>query len=169
MRSFVAINLPPNEILTGIISENKHFGKVVEGKNLHLTLKFLGDIKDADQIGKRLEAIRYQKFVVTLKGLGAFPSQQSGRVLFVRAFPEAQLKELAAEVNSMTMEIPLDRPFTPHITLLRVKDRKNFTDLIEKYSETVFMVQEVSSFCLYESKLTPTGPIYREIRSYQLM
>lgn len=169
MRSFVAISLPQNDLLAGVISENKNMGKKVEGRNLHLTLKFLGEISDSDKIADSLDEIRFHKFTVTLKGLGAFPSQHNGRVLFVRAFPEDILSELAGEVDSRTRGIPLDHPFTPHITLLRTKERRDFSGVIEKYGQTVFMVQDVSSFCLYESKLTSNGPIYREIRRYQLM
>ncbi|MCL5929998.1 MAG: RNA 2',3'-cyclic phosphodiesterase [Candidatus Thermoplasmatota archaeon] len=169
MRSFVAISLPQNDLLTRVISENKNIGKTVEGRNMHLTLKFLGEISDADKIADTLDEIRFEKFTLTLKGLGAFPSQHNGRVLFVMAFPEDKLGELAARVDSRTRGIPLDHPFTPHITLLRAKERRDFSGVIEKYGQTIFMVQDVSSFCLYESKLTPTGPIYREIRKYQLM
>ena len=169
MRSFVAIILPQNDLLAGVISENKNMGKKVEGRNLHLTLKFLGEISGSDKIADSLDEIRFQKFTLTLKGLGAFPSQHNGRVLFVRAFPEDLLSELAGEVDSRTRGIPLDHPFTPHITLLRTKERRDFSGVIEKYGQTVFMVQDVSSFCLYESKLTSNGPIYREIRRYQLM
>ncbi|MEM0134955.1 MAG: RNA 2',3'-cyclic phosphodiesterase [Thermoplasmatales archaeon] len=169
MRSFIAISLPANDLLAKVIYENKPMSKAVEGKNLHLTLKFLGDVDNIDEVRINLEAIKFRKFVMTLKGLGAFPSQQSGRLLFVKAYPEDVLKDLAAEVNSKTKVIPLDHPFTPHITLFRVKDRRNFSEVITRYADTVFMEHEVASFSLFESILKPTGPVYREIQKYQLI
>ena len=157
MRCFVAISLPANEILVKAITENKPMGRSVEGKNLHLTLKFLGEIHSVEKIRKSLE------------GMGAFPNAQHGRVLFVKAYPESPLKELADEVNSRTREIPLDHPFSPHLTILRVKDKRDFSELISKNENTVFLEQEVTSFTLYESVLKPTGPIYNEIQTYQFM
>lgn len=169
MRSFIAISLPTNDLLVRVLTENKLPGKSIEGKNLHLTLKFLGDIRDVEGIRTRLKGIDLRSFRVTLKGLGAFPNAQNGRVLFVKAFPEDVLKELAEMVNSRTREIPMDHPFTPHITLLRVRDRKDFSDVISRYRDTIFLEHEVTSFSFFESILRPTGSIYNEIQRYQLM
>ncbi len=169
MRSFIAISLPANDQLVRLLAENGPTGRSVEGKNLHLTLKFLGEIREVDRVRRSLQEISFSKFSVTLKGLGAFPNPANGRVLFVRASPENLLKELAAEVDSKTRDIPLDHPFSPHITILRAKERRNFSDLISKYEGTVFLEQEVTSFSLFESTLKPTGPIYNEIQKYQLI
>lgn len=169
MRCFVAISLPANEILVKAITENKPMGRSVEGKNLHLTLKFLGEIHSVEKIRKSLEGIGSKRFSIILKGMGAFPNAQHGRVLFVKAYPESPLKELADEVDSRTREIPLDHPFNPHLTILRVKDKRDFSEVISKNENTVFLEQEVTSFTLYESVLKPTGPIYNEIQTYQLM
>jgi 2'-5' RNA ligase len=158
-----------NDLLARVIQENSVFGRSVEGRNLHLTLKFLGEIREVERIRKSLEEIRFERFTVTLRGMGAFPSLNNGRVLFVRAYPEDILKSLASEVDAKTREIPLDHPFTPHLTLLRVKDRRNFSDVVARYENTTFLEQEISSFSMFESILRPTGPIYKEIQPYQLM
>ncbi|MCL4333309.1 MAG: RNA 2',3'-cyclic phosphodiesterase [Candidatus Thermoplasmatota archaeon] len=169
MRSFVAISLRPNDILESAIHQVGQSGKSVEGRNLHITLKFLGEVKEIEEIRKNLGNIRFGKFTVTLKGMGAFPTVQNGRVLFVKAIPEDVLKSLAREVDSMTEDIPLDHPFTPHITLLRARYRRNFSDIVSRYENTKFLEQDVTSFALFESILKPTGPIYNVIEEYQLM
>jgi 2'-5' RNA ligase len=169
MRSFIAITLPTSDSLRNVLAECKQMGKAVDAKNLHLTLKFLGELSDAERIGKELEEIRFSKFSITLRGVGAFPSPQRGRVLFMKAYPEDVLGRLADEINRRTKEIPLDHPFTPHITLVRARDGRNFSDLTFKYENTVFIEQEINSFSLFESTLTPTGPIYKEIRKFQLI
>jgi 2'-5' RNA ligase len=169
VRTFVAITLPISDLLDKVLLGVRPMGKVVEGKNLHLTLKFLGEVTNVEEIRKKLEEIVSSRFSITLKGMGAFPNAQNGRVLFVRAYPEDQLRKLAQAVNSKTGEIPLDHPFNPHITILRVKDRRNFSELISKYEDTVFLESKVTSFSLFESILRPDGPIYNEIQKYQLM
>ena len=169
MRCFIAISLQTNDLLSRVIQESRPMGRSVEGKNLHLTLKFLGEISDVDMMRKSLEEIDFKRFTVTLKGMGAFPNIRNGRVLFVRAYPENTLKELAGEVDSKTSEIPLDHPFTPHITLLRVKDRRDFSDVVTRYENTTFLEQEVAHFSMIESVLKPTGPVYKEVQAYQLM
>ncbi len=169
MRSFVAISLQVNESLKELIRGCESMGKVVKGSDLHLTLKFLGEVEDIGAIRKSLEEVRFKKFPLMVEGLGAFPSGYRGRVLFVGASPEDILKELAGEVDSRTKEIPLDHPFTPHITILRTREPRNFSGLISNYEGKTFLEQNVDSFTLYESVLKPTGPIYSEIQKYQLM
>ncbi len=144
-------------------------GKVVKGSDLHLTLKFLGEVENIETIKRSLGEIRFNRFSVMVGGMGGFPSGHRGRVLFVRASPEDNLKNLAREVDSRTKEIPLDHPFAPHITILRTREPRNFSGLISKYEGKTFLEQEIDSFTLYESVLKPTGPIYSEIQKYQLM
>jgi len=169
MRCFIALALPAGDSLRNALAECKQRGKAVDPNNLHLTLKFLGEINDSEKVGNALEGIKFNKFTITVRGMGAFPTPQRGRVLFVKAYPEEVLGRLADEINRMTKEVPLDHPFTPHITLVRARDWRNFSDLISKYENTVFLEREINSFSLFESTLTPTGPIYKEIRKFQLI
>lgn len=169
MRSFIAISLPINDSLRDALLECKQLGRAVKGENIHLTLKFLGEIASAERIRVNLRSIEFKRFTITLKGMGAFPSPGKGRVLFVRAHPEDLLRRLANEVNSRTREIPLDHQFTPHITLIRSREMRDFSATISRYEETVFLDAEVTAFTLYESILRPEGPIYREIEKFQLM
>ncbi len=169
MRCFVAISLPSSPLLAKVKEECTGMGRQVESKNLHLTLKFLGELSGVDSLRRSLGEIRQSSFTVTLMGLGAFPNQRRARVLFARAGPEKNLNELAREVDEKTKEVPLDHPFTPHITILRSKGGRDFTEVIARYRDVIFLEHEVRYFSLYESILKPTGPIYNEIERYQLM
>lgn len=169
MRCFIALTIAPNEVLNEALEDCRKMGRIAGGKNLHLTLKFLGEIENVEEIRRNLESIEFSKFSITLKGMGAFSSERRGRVLFVRAYPEDMLRELAEQVNSKTRSIPLDHPFNPHITILRAKDARDFSEAIEKYRDKEFLKQDISSFTLFQSTLRPSGPIYTEIENYQLM
>ncbi len=169
MRCFVALTISPNSLLRDVIAGARPLGRVVGGENLHLTLKFLGEIEDVEGIREGLRTIRFHKFSISLRGLGAFPTEQRGRILFVKAEPVDTLMDLAREVHSKTMEIPLDHPFTPHITILRAKDRKDLSSQIGKYGDREFLRQEVDDFSLFQSTLYPAGPVYTEIERFQLM
>jgi 2'-5' RNA ligase len=91
MRCFVAIDLPEHikarifheiEILKqqGLVS-----GKFVEKENLHLTLKFLGELteKQIKDIGEKLSEISFNKFKVSLSEIGVFPDKNFVKVLWV--------------------------------------------------------------------------------------
>jgi|YelNatPaOPRAMG01_1025707.scaffolds.fasta_scaffold01262_12 2'-5' RNA ligase len=169
MRSFIGIKLPYSIALNSLVAECREMGKAVNPGNLHLTLKFLGDIQNVDTVRTSLADIRFQRFTVIVKGMGAFPSSKRGRILFVKASPEEKLKALANEVNLRTPEINLDHPFSPHITVLRAKQERDFSKVIENYEDTTFLDFEVDHFTLFESVLHREGPVYNEIMNYQLI
>lgn len=169
MRSFVGINLPSNESIALMVKRIRGLGKVVNPQNLHLTLKFLGEISEVDEIIDALDRIQIERFSITISGMGAFPSEKRGRILFVKGHPEEPLKKLAEEVDSSTRGIRLDHPFTPHITVLRARKINDFSSLISTYRDFDFFTHSVEHFTLFQSTLTPNGPIYTELKKFQLM
>ncbi|MGC8645743.1 MAG: RNA 2',3'-cyclic phosphodiesterase [Thermoplasmata archaeon] len=169
MRCFVAVDVAVNEALASLLKEVRGMGKPVEGDNLHLTLKFLGEIEDSRVAEEKLSEIRFHRFHLTLKGLGAFPDPNKARVLFVNAVPIDDVSRLASQVDAGTKWIALDHPFHPHITILRMKNQRDLSSFISRYSSVVFGEEEITSFKLYRSTLTPSGPVYTVIKSFQLM
>jgi len=169
MRCFVAIDVGINEAIAAMINDVRMMGKPVEGENIHLTLKFLGEVEDTKKIEEKLAEIRFGRFSLTLKGLGAFPDKKRARILFLNALPPERVSELASLVHEKTSWIPIDHPFTPHITILRIKGERDISSFISRYDTTVFGSIEVTSFHLYRSVLTHSGPVYTVIRSYQLI
>lgn len=169
MRSFVGIRLPSSYILESMTRECSEMGRAVNLKNLHITLKFLGEINNIEKIKSSLGGIRFDRFSISLRGVGAFPSERRGRILFVRAFPEDILEKLAKEVDLRTNEIKMDHPFSPHITILRTKQTKDFSNLAGKYENITFLEHPVEQFTLFQSTLKPEGPMYTDLRNYQLI
>jgi len=186
IRAFIAINLDPE--IRGYLSSlqqnlNLDAAKVkvnwVEEKNLHLTLKFLGNISPSqiELIEIELKKITSQYpsfFIKLLPEIGVFPSYKMPRVIWVG------IKEGAAELTEIynLVETRLykkgfpreSKNFSTHITLGRVKYLKDKDSLIHSLKSIHLdsFSQKVKSIELMESKLTPQGPLYGIIRQYPL-
>ncbi|MCX7719912.1 MAG: RNA 2',3'-cyclic phosphodiesterase [Dictyoglomus thermophilum] len=173
-RLFIAIELE-DSIKDHILSfqkelKNSVLGDVkwVERENFHLTIKFLGETPEnlIDDIKGILDETSYyfEPFYISLEGFGAFPSLKSPRVLWIGI--EEGLGGLEKVFDFIEKRLVKkgfrkeDRPFSPHLTLGRVKDRdvRILKDLL--FDKEVVLV---SSITLFESKLTPEGPIYTPI------
>lgn len=173
-RLFIAIELE-DSIKDHILSfqkelKNSVLGDVkwVERENFHLTIKFLGETPEnlIDDIKSILDETSYyfEPFYISLEGFGAFPSLKSPRVLWIGI--EEGLGGLEKVFDFIEKRLVKkgfrkeDRPFSPHLTLGRVKDRdvRILKDLL--FDKEVVLV---SSITLFESKLTPEGPIYTPI------
>jgi len=188
IRSFIAIELP-DDLKRALIrlQEQLKSGKSTSVKwvdpySIHLTLKFLGNI-NTDIIGKISgaleEAVRgISPFHLETKGLGAFPSLKRVQVVWVGITGEVdRLSQLQQRIESSLATLGFvteSRPFAPHLTLARVRDRatpderQNLGQLIASTSlEGVYSV-DVNSVRLMRSQLTREGPIYSRISSVKL-
>jgi len=176
MRCFIAIDIPyeAKEIIKEIhtIIKDKNI-KQVETENVHITIKFLGEIDDVTlkKVDNTLKTIIFKKFDVSIKKPRYFSNRGNPTVFFLDIFSE-KLKELASIVEEKLYKIGIpkeSRDFKPHLTLARVKGiiDKNITKnfLSYKTKDITFTVDKIS---LYESRLTPAGPIYKLISSYNL-
>ncbi|MGV8121739.1 MAG: RNA 2',3'-cyclic phosphodiesterase [Candidatus Xenobiia bacterium LiM19] len=153
--------------------------KWVESQNLHLTLKFLGEVQQ-----ERLEEILaagesaadgVKDFRVFWEGFGAFPDFRRPRVIWAgmkqggRAVSEIveRLEDRLAAAGFRKEE----RAFRPHLTIGRVKSQRGMEELrkvVEKIENSRIGEMEVGSFSLVQSTLTSKGPIYREVRNFAL-
>ena len=129
--------------------------KFVEEENLHINLKFFGSQSD-EIIDKIIDVVsnvvkEFQGFKVTLKGVGAFPSQNFIRVVWIGVLSK-ELHELFNRLEERFVEIGIlseGREFTPHLTLARLRSQKN------KNFKTNFYFCEVRFSLLKISLLTP--------------
>lgn len=193
MRAFIAIELS-NEIrgsLAQIESHLKYSGadvKWVDKDNIHLTLKFLGEITEekSEKIKYILDEIAKQTkpFELSLKiskegpgpFLGAFPNLDHPRVIWVGLDKGAAESKLIAEkVDDALLKIGFQkesRPFAAHLTIGRVRSPKNKEALKEKLSNLQFKaysLQLIDAITLFQSSLTPKGPIYIKIHESKLI
>jgi len=177
MRCFLAIELAneaKEELLRiqKILPEAKM--KFVEPENLHLTLKFLGELEDfqVNKIKAALEKINFKKFQARLGSVGVFPLPTFVRVVWVSLEPAEKVKELHKQIDSALEKekFRADRAFESHITLTRVKFIKDKEEFSKKLKELRIKPLEftVEKFVLMKSTLTEQGPIYEKIREYTL-
>ncbi|MCF7875119.1 MAG: RNA 2',3'-cyclic phosphodiesterase [Candidatus Omnitrophica bacterium] len=144
--------------------------KWVNNKNLHITLKFLGNInqEQLDTVKKIIAGIsgRYNPFELHLKSFGFFPNSRKPRIFFISFCPGKRLEALSESLGKRLNQVGFkeDKKFRPHITLARIKSLKNIKQLSEKINqlkaESKFKINKIS---LFKSTLTQKGPIYQEI------
>jgi 2'-5' RNA ligase len=183
MRTFVAIDLEPGlkRALEDLVRTLKRTGadvRWVDGRGMHLTLKFLGEIDEAavPAVGQAVKTATSGRgrFPLVLRGTGAFPPGKSPRVLWVGVAEEPALMDLqkAVEARLEAEGYPREeRPFHPHLTLGRVKGPSRLREaLVElgRYEGTVFGEMTAGKVALIESRLGPRGAEYRVVAEFEL-
>ncbi|MEM2874676.1 MAG: RNA 2',3'-cyclic phosphodiesterase [Candidatus Hadarchaeales archaeon] len=152
--------------------------KPVEPENIHLTLKFLGEVSE-ERIGDISAAIDRSAsgrgiFPAGVRGIGVFPDLRHVRVIWAgvgtgsERIVEIQ-RSLDAELQALGFE--RERDFVPHITLARVRSPRGKERLaaeVRSMSGMDFGSTEVRSVVLKQSTLTPRGPIYTTVAETML-
>jgi 2'-5' RNA ligase len=148
---------------------------------MHLTLKFLGDVSQPN-VEFLIQMLRQQAdlvspFTIQLTGLGCFPSPKRPRVIFIGVQAPAALAALQREIESASRRLGYEseeRPFSPHLTLGRVKqniaasDQHSIRRAIEGTQVDVLGSARVDSVHLYKSELQPSGSVYTRLYSAPL-
>src|SRR3989344_737476 len=140
-------------------------------KNLHITLKFLGDVseKEIEKLKLKFKDIKHSKFKLKLKQLGYYPGEDRIKVIWVGVQDEKNIIELQKLIDADTMKLG-DLNLGGHITLGRIKSLKEKNKYIKKIKE--FNLEklefEVSSFTFYKSDSSKDGPIYTKLETYSL-
>ena len=173
MRTFVAIEINNQEILDNITKFQKDANidaKAILPEQIHFTLQFIGEIDGVskEKIVNALNRIEFSKFEITLQGIGAFPRTKSPRVIWIGVDKTGGelISTLASQVHTKLSELGFknDKPFKPHITVFRVKNKINdVTDELAKFNSKIFGIQLVSQIKLKKSTLTSNGPIYENL------
>ena len=177
MRCFLAIDLN-YECRDYLFKLQKEFSKYlkskwVEKKNLHLTLKFLGDLDEnkLETVKRILSEIKVKKFKIYLNELGVFPNENVINIIWVGLKPERDIMNLQKRIDEVLLDLfSKDQKFLSHITLGRVKFIKNKEKLKGILKETKInkIEFEVNKFRLYKSELTKNGPRYYVLDEYKL-
>ncbi|ACB40485.1 RNA 2',3'-cyclic phosphodiesterase [Pyrobaculum neutrophilum] len=178
VRAFIAVDIDSPEVVRRVEQiQREVLGlgvdvKLVERENLHITLRFLGEVPQGriNDIARALAALKHQRFEIRLVGLGVFPHMASPRVLWVGVAQGAEeLTRLANAVRAAVdkyAEHREERDFTPHLTIGRVKSGRNvdkLRELVERHKNTEFGAAVVDKVKLKRSVLTPRGPIYSDL------
>jgi RNA 2',3'-cyclic 3'-phosphodiesterase len=182
IRSFIAIEIPAGirqEIkkLVADIQNTEADVKWVRPEGIHLTLKFLGSVKE-DMVEKVALAVRpvveaWRPFRLKAHGVGCFPGIRNPRVLWIGLEQEeGSAVRLQQEIETKTAELgfsPEDRPFHPHLTLGRVrspKGRNALIKMLETNSRLELSSFQVERVTLFRSDLRPGGPVYTKLHEF---
>jgi len=188
LRAFIAVEIPP-EIHQAIEKKtapiraalNKNLVRWVPTGNIHLTLKFLGDVSptNLEMLAQMLnaEVSKHQEFEMEFRGLGAFPNPRRPRVIWIGIQAPAGLEALqhGIEAATATLGYPAEkRPFSPHLTVGRVKQKISSAGIqkiraaLEETHIGSLGSTKVSAVHLFKSDLKPTGAVYTQLFSAPL-
>jgi 2'-5' RNA ligase len=186
-RSFIAIQFPQSTLdffqrtQDKLISKTKDRKQVkwVKPHNMHITLQFLGDV-DSAQIndlkdGLKNAFVNIPAFELDFKSVGAYPSLKKPRVIWIGVNQgREQVIELFNQVHLVTGPLGFEkenRPFSPHITIGRLRDPKksgNLSNVLGGLGDIGGGKCQIREVELVASELTPQGPIYSKLDNFTL-
>lgn len=184
-RLFIAIKIVP-DLRQGVARVQKDLQvfdlgiRWVAVENIHLTLRFLGEIKE-----ERIQGIKdiltsvgqgHNGFDMELRHLGVFPTERNPRVIWVSCQEKTgTLARVYEELENGLVGMGLekdDHPFSAHITIGRIKSRQNI-DKLKNYlvsnKDVLIGAQRVNELVLFRSRLSPQGPTYTEEGNFPLV
>ena len=182
IRSFLAfpISSALKESLRRILHELQQTRadvKWVRLENIHLTLKFLGDVEETDL--EKISSVLseschgFDRITSHLSETGVFPDLRHPRIVWAGLDdPEKKFRVMVGALEEQLEKLGFakaDHPFKPHITLGRVKSSANLKDLIQTIQQIIFEEKAQQTFekiILYKSTLTPQGPIYETLKEF---
>jgi 2'-5' RNA ligase len=188
IRAFIAIPLP-SDIQRQIQQVSDHLRARLPGvavrwvpvENIHLTLKFLGDVSLGNlEILKnmlQLEVSNHSAFEFSVGEVGAFPTPRRPRVIWVGVEAPVELHQLQHGIEAETSRLgyqPEERAFSPHLTLGRVSrnatpnDLHQIGDVLSNYKVGYLGAVRVLKIELFKSDLQPAGAVYTKLFSASL-
>ena len=184
LRAFIAVEIP-HEIRQAIHKATSGFRQAtdslirwVQPENMHLTLKFLGDVSpsNVDMLTQMLRAETDSShcFDIHIGGLGSFPNPRRARVIYIGIQAPVELEAIQHRVESASHRLGYEsevRPFSPHLTIGRVKqdasasDQQKIRQALEKIHIDSLGTARVDSVHLFKSELKPSGSVYTKLFS----
>jgi 2'-5' RNA ligase len=181
IRSFLAFDIESDTVLNRLSTiQHKLFQtgadlKLVEPQNVHITIRFLGNIapETAEKIFDEMKKLQFTPFTVQIKGIGAFPNPNYPRVVWAGITTGAdELKSIFSQIEPKLRDLgftPDTRGFSPHLTIARVRSGRNKQQLAQFITENAnyeFGIVNAQCFRLKKSQLTPKGPIYSTLKEF---
>lgn len=187
VRAFIAIELPPtiqsrlDALTSRLRAESGLSVRWLPAKNIHLTLKFLGEIPSTKippiTAVMQQHAANFSHFQIHMGGIGAFPNPRRPRVIWVGLHAPESLMGLQKAIEASLIPLgftPEARPFSPHLTLCRIPPEKQ----AQSANQVQMLLQnspaaELGSFTvehltLFRSELLPAGAVYTHIARVEL-
>ena len=187
LRAFIAVDLPlkiRQNVQQAMLSLQRDIRPLIRWvalENMHLTLKFLGDIPSENvEVLTQLiqaQADSFNSFDIHLSGIGSFPSPKRQRVIYIGIQAPAALEAFQRQMESATRRLgynPEERAFAQHLTIGRVRqhitvdEQQKIRRSLEESTIDSLGTARVNSVHLYKSDLKPKGPVYTKLFSAPL-
>jgi len=177
-RSFIAFDIDDPGILDRIRRVQEELVatradlKIVEPRNVHVTLRFLGEIPrhKVEQVCEEMKRIAFPLFKIRLQGVGAFPNTRRPRVVWIGISEGSkELSDIFSQLEPCLVKLGFqreDRGFNPHLTIARVRSDRNAEQLAKRLLDLAhndFGGFEARVLRLKRSVLTSSGPIYSNL------
>ncbi|MBN2044169.1 MAG: RNA 2',3'-cyclic phosphodiesterase [Anaerolineales bacterium] len=188
IRSFIAIDLPES-LNDALERASKQLQELLEGlpvrwvpvHNIHLTLKFLGDVSENNipmiQSIVQSEAAQHRVFEISVGGFGVFPNMTRPRVLWTGVEAPDELIHLQRRLDVETARLgyaPDQRNFNPHLTFGRISRNashnqiRQASDLLRTHKIGFLGAARIDSVTLFRSDLGPDGAVYSKILTSEI-
>lgn len=187
IRAFIAIELPSaiqeklGEVINRLKSQNSSAVRWVTPHNIHITLKFLGDVSINNlQVLTQIlasEVSRFHPFEIRIGRLGAFPNLRQPRVVWVGVQAPPILENIQRGIEAETRRLGYvaeERPFSPHLTVGRMShnatqdDVRQIAVILSNTRVEELGTVQVEAVRLFKSDLQPGGAVYTAITNAQL-
>lgn len=181
-RLFIAVDIPEfikDDIynFAGFLLKEEKRIKLVPATNIHINLKFLGNI-NTGKINKIEKSIKetagaFRRFKYEINGkVNAFPGLDNARVVFLEiGNGGGQISEIYNELENNLSKVKIrkdKRKFFPHITIARIKNKKNIEQLVNNHGMDSVGWLNCSKITLFESRLKPQGAEYTILSKFSL-
>jgi 2'-5' RNA ligase len=143
-------------------------------EQLHLTLRFIGEVDRhmARDVDAALSSVHHPAFTICLNGLGLFDRRGEPVTLWAGISPQEPVRALHRKVDQALVRVGVEpdrRAYIPHVTIARLpRGSGPVQSLLEQSGGTTSGPFEIDRFGLYESRLTPDGPVYEAVERYKL-
>ena len=172
-RLFLALT-PPPAVTDALLDlqEGIPGARWVDADNFHITLRFIGEVDrhTADDVEAALEHLSFAPFALDLSGVGHFEGKGRAKAVWADVTPSPALDELQyrTEMACRRAGLPAEtRKFVPHVTLARLNSGSgHIGDWLAQHGTFAAGPWPARHFAMFESDLTPNGPIYSELRRF---
>ena len=188
LRTFIAIDISDTQRDNAVkLQENlqkgiqftKSYVRWVKPDVMHLTLQFIGDVSE-DKVAEIVQTVEttlaeIHPFPFEMRGLGFFPNEHAPKVLWCGTKEgKAELCALAQRVQDALKTLgfpPEKQPFSPHLTLGRIPALRGveaMMTVVKSHQGVSLGEGQINAVTLYQSTLTPDGPVYQPLHRWQL-
>ena len=179
IRSFLAFDIENAEVIEkmeaaqGLLVQTGADLRLVQPRNIHLTIRFLGGIPPqlVEKVFEEMKKVQFTPFEARIAGLGAFPDLHYPRVVWAgMTYGADQLKDVFSQLEPRLQRLgfaPDPKGFSPHLTIARVRSGKNksqLADLVAKNANYYFGTVKAQCLRLKRSILSPKGPTYSTLK-----